>query len=476
METPPYSSGYDSDDASADIHTRRRNLSPAPDSASYIYSEEDSIADAAEVEAELTEIEEEIDNTLDAWGREPLSSPTNPFFDRSRHVLSTITEHTEDLSSRPVSFAPGSRPTTQYSDPARRTTNVAPSAGPSFHSRSATEPAGRPETPVNQVRLLAARFEAQSSTPSPFLQGHSRTASAPVGPRSPSPYTVTSQTMPTLSTMTSNYGYGTTTSGMGTTTGYGSSLYSYTSRPSSPTKSRTGSSITGPRPPTSMSNDSRWAPGSHSRSQSEASGYSTPSRTGTTNTNTFTGFTASMTGSEATTPTRNTSTTLTLRRPQASPDSTLTDVQNVVDKWKNKAPQIPWARSGSPTRSDGGRRRRSGRISSTSARSRRISDEASSDAGSSTTSRSRKSGKEIADDAQPSSAPPPIDVSQMGEGEVSSISERMRFSLAMLMLTATICISLSTLAYFGISTFTSTHSDGSDVKQSFIHTCCISPG
>ena len=83
------SSSYDSDDASTDRRLRRTNLSPvrsSRDSDDYSYLEEDSIDERVEVEAALTEVEDEIENTLQAWSRGPT--------DRDRRVLSTISEHT----------------------------------------------------------------------------------------------------------------------------------------------------------------------------------------------------------------------------------------------------------------------------------------------------------------------------------------------------------------------------------------------
>lgn len=406
---------------------RRINLSPVPssrDSDGYEYSEENSIDERAEVEAALTEVEEEIETTLQAWTRDPT--------DRDRRVLSTITEHTENLSSRPTSLGhtgAGPRPSTHYSNDSGNWRPVQPAgiAAPTAHFRSTTDPTARPNTPGRGVSHIIAQFEAKRAAGeggSPFTQGHTRTSSAPVGPRSPSPYAIatSSQTMPALSALTrdSGYTYGTTpyaTSGMASTVGYGASTgYTYSSRPSSPSKSRGGSVVSGPRPP--RSTDPRMTPITHSRTQSETSGYSvtTPSRVS----DTFTGLsgTGSVTGTEsaAITPSA-----FSLRRPQTSPRSPITQVTNIVAAWKGKTPVM--SKTGrrsltpSPAHSDTGRRRRSFTQRTASGKARRVSDAASSDTSS---VQSPRSGGRI---ANPGAAlPPPFDASEFGiAGEVSTL-------------------------------------------------------
>ena len=346
-----------------------------------------------------------------------MPSTSHSLLDRDRRVLSTITEHTEDLPSRTMSFAASSRPVTQYSshssEAVRRSTYLPAVAGPS-HIRSSTDPATRPQTPGRAgVSNLIAHFESVTAP----AHGHGRTVSAPAGPRSPSPYATTpfSQTIPTLSTNASGLGY--TTSSMGSAMSYGSSVYSYSSRPSSPTKlSRTGSVISGPRAPSSVSADSRRTPGTHSRSQSEVSGYSgTPSRSATS---TFTGLTggASVTGTEATTmtPTPTLSTT-SLRRPQGS-RSPLTQVKNVVSAFKAKTPVLRKTQTAtSPTPSEGRRRSRRSitpNVPGGSSRGRQ------SEAGLSDIS-SNPGGTPKSEPPAVADTPPPFDVTQLGEtGEV----------------------------------------------------------
>ena len=99
---------------------------------------------------------------------------------------------------------PGSRP---VPDAIRR------SAVP-LHSRGVTEPGPSTTTPSCHTGDVIAFFEDKSlsldnssRSYSPF--GHRRTGSVPAGPRSPSPYTQTSQSIPTFTT---TYGYGSSNS------------------------------------------------------------------------------------------------------------------------------------------------------------------------------------------------------------------------------------------------------------------------
>ncbi|KAI0692708.1 hypothetical protein BC835DRAFT_31415 [Cytidiella melzeri] len=396
-------SSNDSEDASTDRRMRRINLSPVPssrESDGYSYSEEDSIDEQDEVEAALTQVEEEIEDTLQAWTRDPIT------IDRDRRILSTITEHTENNNSRPTSgVVGGPRPLSQLSNHSRTAqSNIV--VTPTGHMRSTTDPTIRPNTPGRGVSHIIAQFEAKKAAGdgvSPFAQGHSRTASAPVGPRSPSPYTLptSSQTLPTLSTLTRDPSY--TTSGFGSTSGHG-----YSSRPSSPTKSRGGSAVSGPRPPPSV--DSRVTPALHSRTQSEFSeSTGAHSRTGSF-TNTFTGLsgTGSVTESLADTPSA-----YSLRRPQTSPRSPITQVTNIVAAWKGKTPVLSkvgrTSLTSSPALSDGGRRRRSITPRTVSAKARRVSD-VSSDAGVLQTPISTGSEQVNATAV----LPPPFDASEFG--------------------------------------------------------------
>ncbi|KAI0050274.1 hypothetical protein FA95DRAFT_1468238, partial [Auriscalpium vulgare] len=238
---------------------RRITVSPSrssyrhSDSDSYSYSDENSVDDAAEVEAALSALDNEFDQTEDVlteWSRGSSVTPssylsgsaTSPTFTttdssyipftntlRDARILSTITERTENPSSRPTSHlisTGGSRPTSE----ALRRSTVGLS---SSHLRGATEPGpGDRPTPPQGRRAgdLIAFFEDKTGSASPSLLGaHTRTTSAPSGPRSPSPYT-TSQSMPTFT---------------------GATSYGYSSRPSSPTKSwttHTSSSLAQSRP------------------------------------------------------------------------------------------------------------------------------------------------------------------------------------------------------------------------------------
>ncbi|KII91823.1 hypothetical protein PLICRDRAFT_38680 [Plicaturopsis crispa FD-325 SS-3] len=250
------------------------------------YNDDNSIDDAAEVEAALSNLDDEFDRAegaLTEWSSRGSSSgytPTTsyastglgPFSNMSaaeRVRLSTITERTENT-----------RPTSHAFSAAMRATP----ASPSRHSRSSSEVA---PPPGRRAGDLIAFFEDRS---------HSRNASAPSGPRSPSPYRA---------------------------------------RSASPTKTFTSSSVSGPRSMSSLLSPPLRAPttlsattGTGYMSPSTYT-YTTPSTFPSTNTNTFTNtFTASS----------NVTPTASLRRPQTSPRSPLTSVRNIVAAWKERTP------------------------------------------------------------------------------------------------------------------------------------------
>src|ERR1700761_9396556 len=164
---------------------RRITVSPTPPnrrSASdlYSYSEEDSIRDAAEVEAALSALDEELDQTEDAlteWSRGSSVTPSSylsgsasspsftattssyiPFTNtlRDARILSTITERTENPSSRPTSHnlsVPGSR---SVSDAIRRSAVL--------HSRGVTEPGSSVTSSSRRTGDLIAFFEDKTSS------------------------------------------------------------------------------------------------------------------------------------------------------------------------------------------------------------------------------------------------------------------------------------------------------------------------
>ncbi len=318
---------------------RRITVSPSPTdrhSGSDLrsWSEDDSSRDDAEVEAALSALDNELDQTEDAlteWSHQSSAMPSSylsgssspsftstssvyiPFTNtlRDARILSTITERTENPSSRPTSYnlsLPGSRP---VSDAVRR-------SAVSLHSRGVTEPGPSTTTPSRRTGELIAFFEDKSSSSdnssrpySPY--DHRRTGSVPAGPRSPSPYTQTSQSIPTFTT---TYGYG-----------------SSNSRPSSPSKSWTSQSrsYTSGTPPRSF-----LSPPPHSNTTTTDSRLESPyTSSGTpTYSNTFTPTSYSFTDTSATT--QGTS----LRRPQTSPRSPLSSVRNIVAAWKSRSPSI----------------------------------------------------------------------------------------------------------------------------------------
>jgi hypothetical protein len=357
----------DSEDSSSSGGMRRINVSPPR----FRHSDSDSYSDdeeTAEVEAALNVLDDELDETEDVlteWSRagpstgispssyssnlspsaytSPLSGSysiasgtySEPYtlstaVDRSR-ILSTISERTENLSSsRPGSHAfPPSpvtlRPANPTPDALRRSANL---GSPSLHSRSSTDP-GIPLPPGRRAGDLIAFFEDKTVD---VGGGHSRIASAPGGPRSPSPYLPQSQSAP----------------GMVYGSGYGS-------RPSSPAKSRSSvssstsasHSITSLLSPpglkalTSTSGDTRtYRPSSAGDylSHSGLTGTFTNTFTGTP-TNTFTATSPSDTFTATPTDTfTGTGTISALRRPQVSPRSPLSSVRNIVAAWKERTP------------------------------------------------------------------------------------------------------------------------------------------
>jgi hypothetical protein len=221
-----------------------------------------------------------------------------PFANTTRdgRILSTITEHTENPTSRPTSYNisnQGSRPNSGAIH------NSLPIH--SSHARGVTDPgpSGRPQPSTGRrAGDLIAFFEEKTGpeqrATSPF--SHSRGSSIPSDARSVSPYTTT------LSA-TASYGYG---SGTG----------SY-SRPSSPTKS----SLT-------PSGSSMLSPASRPYTSTSGTPY-------TNNNNGLTSPTFTTTESSDVTPRRQSS----LRRPQAGPRSPLTSVRNIVAAWKDRTPE-----------------------------------------------------------------------------------------------------------------------------------------
>lgn len=400
----PIASSYDSDDASSGRQMRRIVVSPSPTSRtsnSYDYTEEDSIQDAAEVEAELAQINDDIDDFLSEVSRGSSRGPstytsytgpstytsyTGPstYSSRTDSIsntgsgtsanlrsavgavpllgpgvrLSTISEHTENTQSRPSSYP-------SAVDANRLSAHI---EGTASHTRAATEPALQPprplpSTPGPRVGERIAFFEdrtAASGSPAPTY-GHARTGSAPSAIRSPSPYTSTqSRSMPTLTST----GYGYTTTGYSTTT--------YGSRPSS----RTGSaaSYSGlntnassmlsppPRAHSALSWDSRnltstavttltsrtpVSTNTYTASVTETATYTYPSSNTASNT-------LSSLNATSMTPT---STTLTQRQMSPGDRTALSQVRNVINRWKERTPSMGKsersATTPSPTQGDG---------------------------------------------------------------------------------------------------------------------------
>ncbi|KAH7910920.1 hypothetical protein BJ138DRAFT_1151897 [Hygrophoropsis aurantiaca] len=355
-ETPMASS--DSDGATSDRYMRRVHLSPTHSYDSY--SDDNSIDETAEVEAVLNDIDTELDNTEDVlteWSRGsssggPSYTGTTPSYtttmdtysayDRDRRILSTITERTEN-PSRPNSYAltgGAQRPANPTPEGNRLSIPRSGAHSPALlHARSPTDstydrPQGR------RTGDLIAFFEDRSMTPSETSFGHSRTTSAPGGYRTMSPFFPHSQSTPNL----------------GSTTGYGYTTTGYDSRPSSPAKSKSGSTVSSSASSVSealslsslLSPPTRGPTTTTTRSGTQLS----PSDFASTFSNTFT---ASRSATTNLTPTASS-----LRRPQTSPRSPLTSVRNIVAAWKERTPSLAKTAKSStesvtspPTRGDG---------------------------------------------------------------------------------------------------------------------------
>lgn len=272
----------------------------------------------------MTDLDHEFDSTEDMlteWSRGTGTTPsystsldTYSIYNREGNRLSTISERTENIPSRPISHlrdARASNPTPELRHSAHRVGTASPGH---FHTRSATDSTSdRP--PGRRTGDLIAFFEDRA-TPSDTSFGHSRTSSMP-GNRVHSPLFPNSQSTPYMSS-TTGYGY--------TTTGYGS-------RPTSPAKSKAGSTVS--TVSDALSSSSLLAPPTRGltttgRSDTQLS----PSDFASTFTNTF-AEARSTTSSSAISPTVSS-----LRRPQTSPRSPLASVRNIVAAWKERTPGL----------------------------------------------------------------------------------------------------------------------------------------
>lgn len=319
---------------------RRVNVSPTRSSHSYdSYSEENSVEERAEVEAALNDLDNELDTTEDIlteWSRGSgpsytgstpsysTSLDTYSIYNRDANRLSTISERTENIPSRPIShLRDSSRPANLASEGPRLSAHRISTASPShFHNRLVTDMTS--ERPVGRrTGDLIAFFEDRAS-PSDTSFGHSRTSSMP-GNRVHSPLFPHSQSTPYISSTT---GYGYTTTGYGSSTGYGS-------RPSSPAKSKAGSTISSASSD-ALSSSSLLAPptGGPTTTTGRSGTHLSPSDFASTFSNTF-AEARSVTSSPAISPTVSS-----LRRPQTSPRSPLTSVRNIVAAWKERTPAL----------------------------------------------------------------------------------------------------------------------------------------
>lgn len=308
---------------------RRVNVSPTRSAVSYdSYTEESSVEDRAEVEATLNDLDNELDSTEDMlteWSRGSgpssytgttpsysTSLDTYSIYNREGNRLSTISERTENVPSRPISYLrDGARSANPAPEGPQLSAHRVSTASPGhFHSRSVTDLTS--ERPIGRRTGDLIAFFEDRATPSDTSFSHSRTSSMP-GNRVHSPFFPHSQSTPYMSS-TTGYGY--------TTSGYGS-------RPSSPAKSKAGSTISSISD--ALSSSSLLAPPTRgptatvSRSGTQLS----PSDFASTFSNTF--EEARSASSSAISPTVSS-----LRRPQTSPRSPLMSVRNIVTAWKER--------------------------------------------------------------------------------------------------------------------------------------------
>jgi hypothetical protein len=172
------------------------------------YDDDNSLDDAEEVEEALSNVDNEFDDTEDALSQWSRSAPSHSAMSPSSYaqsqlprynILSTISERSEIVSSRPTSGGfQATRPSNPTPDAFRRSAQLVGS--PSGHSRSSTDPGfaqaqaemASPARPGSRrAGDLIAFFEDKSAAPvadAPPPMGHSRAASAPGFPRSSSPY------------------------------------------------------------------------------------------------------------------------------------------------------------------------------------------------------------------------------------------------------------------------------------------------
>ena len=493
---------------------RRITVSPSPPnrhsgSDLHSWSEDASIQDDAEVEAALSALDNELDRTEDAlteWSHGSSVTPSSylsgsasspsftssssiyiPFTNtlRDARILSTITERTENPSLRPTSYnlsVPGSRP---VSDTISRSTV-------SLHSRGVTEPVSSTVTSNRRTGDLIAFFEDKSSSSDsssrPFSPyGHRRAGSVPAGPRSPSPYTQTSQSIPTFGT---------------TSYGYGSS-----SRPSSPTKSWVSQSQSYA---SSTPSRSFLSPPPRSNTMGFESNLDSPHTSSETPTysNTFTSTSYGPTSTSATTQITS------LKRPQTSPRSPLASVRTVVAAWKSRSPSIDKSSQVSSNIMDAAPEE--GFFSIRRRASRGFQRERASmgdESGPSTFERSGSSydQEDVNVPSTPRTStsltpsgivPPPFDLTELGTFAKGSQEVRAVFGIGRLLIAYIIrslgwslvmpSLPVLRLCSYGLTTFSYSPSasdfcgtlmcthhlriGGKDVKQSCIPTCSYSPG
>ncbi|KAG1776463.1 hypothetical protein EV702DRAFT_335147 [Suillus placidus] len=427
-------SGSDTPRASTDSSAspgllRRVAFSPPPRSETSFegHGHDDSFGEHAEVEAALTEldIDAEINATQDAVSQWSSSRPsytsfststpysgtesytgtsasysadnataTGTYFTRDPRVLSTISERTEH-PSRPTSFAQNrlsAHRLSTISNPHARSAIESPANANRLSTQSQGHTRGATDLPTTSRRTgdLIAFFEDRAGTPSKEKE------------RINSPFLPTTQSTPHLGSTTgytsTGYGYttGFTSTGYGYTTGTGTGGYTTTgyttSRPSSPTKSRSDDSrstvstssggggtdlslssllsppVRGFGTPTGTYSGSGTAtartqlsPSDFASTFSSAFGVARGACVNASSTLTFTPLLRADTlldpgRQDDITPTRQTQTALRrstapLNETNTSPRSPLTSVRNIVAAWKERTPGLGKVKSES---SEGG--------------------------------------------------------------------------------------------------------------------------
>ena len=376
------------DSAGSEGHMRRITVSPTASPRTsvfdaYSYSDEDSVSDAAEVEAALAMIDNELANTEDAlteWSsRESNVSGPTSYSGRTGYTSRTgytgitgysgetgYSERTGYTGPSYSTFSPSSSEVGSYSNSSGSGTGsqsrsyatgshgsgsllstdvFSPRSGPAEPHRlsTITERTENPSRPTSFQHSTGNRNSGLSADPirRSTHSSHLRAATDPTE-RVTSPVNVPKRTGELIAFFEEKTGEKSSLHARSTSVPSGprspspfNSTYGYNSRPTSPTKPRT-------------TNTSRFAPGDYTdytpsiytQTQTGITGTYTPARTqgsytSTTSSSSHSGELSGLTDSYNTSSTA--TPTSTLRRPGAT-RSPLSTVRNTINAWKESKP------------------------------------------------------------------------------------------------------------------------------------------